>query len=168
MLRARLMGAAILLLLPVSCFGTGAEVTEDGKGLPRIVATFPDSVPAGAEVDAELTISNPGPDDMEVVAITFAPAAPLTGSQDIPQPIVDRGRNGSNPAVVTTEPEVTRISDDGLVFLFGPLEEGEETTIVFTLRVPERPGAAGNSVQVYDGRDLERIRGTRIDTVVER
>jgi hypothetical protein len=60
------------------------------------------------------------------------------------------------------------ISQDGVLYTFEGLDEGESGTFIFDVKVPEQPGTAANSVQVYDGQELERASGVRVETTVER
>ncbi|MBA3430224.1 MAG: hypothetical protein H0U16_01930, partial [Actinobacteria bacterium] len=117
--------------------------------------------------EAVLTIENPGPGDIDTVAVAFATIAPSPGTREFPVPIVGIGSDGTNPAVVEVSPEPRATSDDGVVYTFEGLAEGGSTSITFTLQMPVRPGVAANSVQVYDGRDIARARGIRLQTTVE-
>lgn len=142
-------------------------MTESGKGYPELSVAFPSSAKASSSADAVLTIENPGPGDIDTVAVAFATIAPSPGTREFPVPIVGIGRDGTNPAVLEVSPEPRAVSEDGVVYTFEGLAEGDTTDITFTLRMPARPGVAANSVQVYDGRDIARARGIRLQTTVE-
>lgn len=159
--------ASCLLFVGVAC-GSDAGLTEGGKGYPELSVSFPESAKIGNSADAVLTVENPGPGDIDTVAVAFATIAPSPGTRELPIPIVGRGFNGENPSVLEVRPEPKAVSDDGVVFTFDGVEEGGSVDITFTLKMPAVAGIAANSVQVYDGRDVERARGIRLQTTVER
>lgn len=160
-LSAALAAAAVA----VACFGT-SEVTEAGKALPQVEVEFPEEARPGSVQDAVLTVTNPGPGDMQGVTIAFA----RVGND---YPIVDVSRPD---AVVSVSPEPKTVDDNGTLYQFvsapeapeaPPLvPEGESITVTFRLRVPERRGVAANSVTVSASEDVERIRGLRLETDV--
>jgi hypothetical protein len=151
--------AGSLLFVTVGCFAD-AEVTPSGKGLPQVEVEFPANAPAGSVTNATFTVTNPGPGDMTGVAITFARVGNF-------YPIVDVASGGENPAVVSVDPEPTHVDRAGVVYRFGGLPEGESAVYRFGLVVPQRRGQAANSVTVSAAEDLERIRGLRLETVVQ-
>jgi hypothetical protein len=155
--------AAAVFLVP-ACFGSDADLTDSGEGKPVISVEFPQAVEAETSATATFQVENPGPGDMDSVLITFA----RLGRADLPDPLVDVGVQGENDAVIEVEPEPVAVSDDAVVYRFGGLEEGESMTVGFTLRMPSEPGAYANSVTAADGSDLERARGVRLETEVER
>ena len=157
---------AALLLVPVSCAG-GDELTEAGHGFPRPSIEFPATAPAGSVQTAVLTIENPGPGDIDSLFVTFVLASPMGGG-DIPMPIANGGPGGRDPNVVSISPKPVGVDDAGVNYRFEGLPEGESTEITFELRVPERPGIAANSVVVSAGEEIERARGVRLQTEVER
>lgn len=151
-----------------ACFAEDQDLAPSGRGLPVISVDFPEEVPAGSVQDAVVHVANPGPGDINFLSVTFALIAPRQGSAEFPRPIVGQGNPDDHPDVEGVTPEPRAVSGDGVVFNFGPLAEGEETTIVFTLRMPDEPGPAANSLQVGDGQEIERARGLRLETVVGR
>ncbi|HVM34352.1 MAG TPA: hypothetical protein VM784_03310 [Actinomycetota bacterium] len=158
-MRGALFLAGSLLFVAVGCFGDG-ELTSSGKGRPQVEVEFPASVRAGSVADATITVTNPGPGDMSGVAITFARVGNF-------YPIVDVASGGENPAVANVDPEPDRVDRAAVVYRFGALREGESGVYRFGLVVPDRRGPAANSVTVSAAEDLERIRGLRLETVVE-
>jgi hypothetical protein len=167
MRRSRFAAAgALLWLIPIAC-GSDAGLTEGGKGYPELSIDFPEAARASETARAVLTVSNPGPGDIDTVAVAFATIAPSPGTREFPIPIVGIGSGGENPTVLEVSPEPRAVSDDGVVYTFEGIEEGDSTSITFTLKMPVQPGIAANSVQVYDGRDIERARGIRLQTTVE-
>lgn len=172
----RLRVPCLLLLVLTSCFrGDDPNITASGKGKPEISAEIPATVEAGSVQQAAIEVTNPGPGDLEILAIAFALVGPVGEQGEFPTAIVPLGARRQNPAVVSVTPEPTGISDDGTVYTFGPLEggaprisEGDSIAIVFELRMPEREGPAANSVQAYDGNEIERARGVRLSTEVRR
>jgi len=168
MRRSRFAAAgALLWLIPIAC-GSDAGLTEGGKGYPELSVDFPSTAMISSPADAVLTVTNPGPGDIDTVAVAFATIAPSPGTRELPLPIVGRGFDGDNPSVLEVVPEPRAISEDGVVYTFGRIEEGESMKITFTLQMPTEAGIAANSLQVYDGRDVERARGIRLQTTVER
>lgn len=158
-------GAALMLLLLAGCFGPDPNLTEDGKGKPVIRAEFPARVPPGSVHTATLTVENPGPGDIGTVTVAFAGVG-APAAAGLPVELVPITTSSDNPAVRSVEPEPRRVSQDGVVYYFSPLPEGESLDIAFEIVVPERPGPAASSVSVYDGNDTERIRGLRLETEV--
>jgi hypothetical protein len=76
--------------------------------------------------------------------------------------------DGESPSVVTVEPSPNGISDDAVVYTFDGIAEGEDAAYTFEVRAPDEPGVAANSVQVYDGQEVDRASGVRVETTVER
>lgn len=187
----RLVALAAALLLMASCTGEDPNVTDSGKGKPQVTVDFPAETEPGSEHEAVITIGNPGPGDMRTVVVAFATVGPRSGQSEIPVSIVAFGVDGENPAIVATDPVPSAVSRDAVLFTFGPtcpgggtfpedcqgvsrdeaeprLAEGDTITIAFTLKVPVVSGVAANSVQVYEGSDIERAGGVRLETVVGR
>ncbi|MBA3431710.1 MAG: hypothetical protein H0U16_09560 [Actinobacteria bacterium] len=160
--------ALSMLLLPSlglalgACYGDAPRLSESGQGLPEVTVDFPLRAEAGSTQEAVFGVSNPGPGDIGSLVVAFARA----GDPDLPEPIVDAGSRGANEAVVSVEPEPLGVSDDGVVYRFEGIEEGKATTIAFRLEVPDISGTAANAVQVYDGADIERATGVRLETTV--
>jgi hypothetical protein len=167
--RRRVASTAALAVLLSSCLGPDPNLTEAGKGKPEITVEFPDEVPAGSTQVATFTVTNPGPGAIKVLAIAFA----RLGDPKLPQPIVDAAPQGEKP-VLEVDPEPRAVSRDGVVYAFGPegdvdepiLPVGESLEITFRLSMPVTPGPAGNSVQAYDGEEVERARGVRLETEI--
>jgi hypothetical protein len=166
--RRWLCAAAATLLLP-ACLGPDPNLTESGRGKPDIAVEFPARVPAGSTQEATFTITNPGPGAIDVLAIAFA----RLGDPKLPQPIVEVAPRGEG-AVLEIEPDPMAVSRDGVVYAFGSsggesepaLGVGDSLEIIFTLAMPRTPGPAGNSVQAYDGDEVERARGVRLETEI--
>ncbi len=172
-MRTLLLLTASALAL-IACTGQDPNLTETGKGKPYVTVAFPESTEPGGEYEAVIEIQNPGPEDMRTVVVAFATIAPRQGQQEFPSPIVGFGSDGVNPSVVGIDPEPSSASPDGVIYTFGPdadqprLLEGESMTITFTLKVPITAGVAANSVQVYEGSDIDRVAGVRMETLVGR
>lgn len=152
----------ILLALP-ACFSGGGDVTESGKGRPQLTISAPETAAAGDVISVELSVTNPGPEDMKEVVVVFA----RLGDPDLPYPIVEGLPGKRAEGVVDVEPAPTTRSEDGITYRFPGLDEGESTTITFDLRIPEQDGFVGNSIQVYDSADAERARGVGLKVQVE-
>jgi hypothetical protein len=106
-----------------------------------------------------LTVTNPGPEPMSSVLVTFTRVGLAT-------PIVDTAARRNNPAIVSVEPEPLTVDQAAVVYQFDGLADGESATIEFRLKVPLRQGVAANSVQVSDGGAPNRIGGIRLETTV--
>ena len=153
-----------LAILLTGCYrGPDPDVTDAGKGRPRVTATAPETAEPGATVDVVVTVSNPGPGDMPSIVVAFS----RVGDPQLPAPIVDVGRGGTTEGIASVEPEADVISPDGVRYRFGALPEGEELAITFELRMPRIRGAVGNAITVYDGNEPERARGTRLLITLE-
>jgi hypothetical protein len=159
-----LLLSSLLLCAGVACYGA-SNVTESGKGKPTLAVDFPANVSAGATEDLVLDISNPGPGDMDSVFVAFTYVG-VQGS-GLGNPLIPFGTGGENPAFASISPEPDSVSEDGSVYRFPGLAEGSSTTITFSVVVPRTRGSASNSVQVYDGSDLERGAGKAVTTTVE-
>jgi hypothetical protein len=159
---------AVLLLLFVGCFTGGENLTDTGKGRPRITADFPAAVEAGSTATLEVEVENPGPGDIPTVVIAFALVGPRSGQSELPAPLVSLGVDGENPSIVGVEPSPRGTSQDGVVYTFEGISEGGTASYSFEVKVPDEPGVAANSVQVYDGQEVDRAAGVRVETTVER
>lgn len=150
----------------VSCYGPGSSnLSREGHGRPQLTIDFPSTAPAGSTQDLDLRISNPGPGAMDSVFVAFTNVGvPGTG---LGNAIVPFTHGSKNPAVAGVDPKPEAISNDGVVYRFGPLEEGAGELITFSLVMPDTPGPAANSVQVYDGSEPDRAVGMRLSTTVE-
>ena len=167
--RPKFAAAAALALLLTSCLGPDPNLTESGQGKPQITVDFPGRAPAGSTQEATFTVTTPGPGAINVLAIAFA----RLGDPKLPQPIVEVAPRGRS-AVLEIDPRPTAVSRDGVVYAFGPAESeggpvlpvGESLEITFRLSMPVTPGPAGNSVQAYDGDQVERARGVRLESEI--
>jgi hypothetical protein len=156
------------LFLFAGCVRDTSGLTSSGLGKPGLSVSFPEAAPAGSTQTAVLEVSNPGPGEMRVLAVTFVLVGPGPNQKELPRPLIAGGVNESTGEIVSVSPEPRSVSDDGLVYTFDGLAEGATTKISFEIRVPQVPGAFANSVQVHDGQDLERLTGVRLDTLIER
>jgi hypothetical protein len=150
--------AAIVLgcaLVATACFGTTSE-----SGLPELEIEFPARSAPGSVRTAEFTITNAGPEAMPTLVVAFTRVGNFT-------PIVDAGFRGRNPAIKAVRPQPNNVSEGGVEYFFDGLGVGESTTIEFDLVIPDAEGPAANSVTVYDGSDVERVSGSRLETSVE-
>jgi hypothetical protein len=138
-----------------ACFGAD----DSGPRPPEISIAFPATSEAGSVQAMILTVTNPGPEPMSSVLVTFTRVGMDT-------PIVDGAARRRNPAVVSIDPEPLTVDQAAVVYQFEGLAEGESTTIEFRLKVPVRQGEAANSVQVSDGGSPDRGRGVRLETTV--
>ncbi|MFN2588731.1 MAG: hypothetical protein ABR613_11525 [Actinomycetota bacterium] len=166
MKRARVLAAVAVLVAATACFGPDPNLTESGKGKPVVSAEFPERVDAGSVATAKLTVENPGPGDIGTVTVAFAGVGAPAASGPLPVDLVPITASSENPAVRSVEPQPSRVSPDGVVYYFGALPEGETLEIAFEIVAPEEPGSAASSVSIYDGNDIERIRGLRLQTEV--
>jgi hypothetical protein len=159
---------AALLLLPLlaACFDPSPDVTEAGKGLPLLTVEFPAEVEPGSVHDLVVTVENPGPGDMPAFFIAFGTVG-VGGEAVVAEPLLVAGPPGQpSPSVLEVEPEPVTVGQGGLVFKFGPLQEGESRTVTFAVQAPEESGTYANSVQAYDATEIDRIRGARLQTTV--
>jgi hypothetical protein len=127
-----------------------------------VTVDFPATVESGSRATATFQIENPGPGDMDGLALAFA----LLGRSDLPETLVAFGVQRNQRSVIQVRPEPRAVSPDGAVYTFDGLEEGESVTIEFDLRIPTRPGTYANSVTASEASDLERSRGVRLETEV--
>jgi len=160
----RLVLGCLLAAFFAGCYLPDPDLTPEGKGLPVVtLGDFPATVAPGSRHSVALTIENPGPSDMESIVVAFS----RLGDPALPEPIVDVAPRGDTGPVEAVEPEPDAVSQDGVIYRFGSLEEGDTLTIVFELSIPQIDGPAGNAVQVYDGAEPDRARGVRLETRVE-
>lgn len=162
----RRLAPALALLALVACFGPDPNLTAGGKGKPLVSAVFPERVAAGSVNAATVTVENPGPGDIATVTVAFAGVGVPAASGPLPVDLVPITTSSENPAIASVEPEPEKVSDDGVVYYFGSLEEGATMDITFEIVAPEQPGPAASSVSVYDGSETDRIRGLRLETEV--
>lgn len=165
-MRGLAAGAAALLILLTGCFGPDPNLTETGKGRPVLSVEFPEEAAPGAVETATLTVENPGPGDIEILTVAFAGVGVPAASGPLPADLVPVTTTPDNPAVASVEPEPQKVSNDGVVYYFGRLGEGDTTEIAFDLVLPKTPGPVASSVSVYDAREIDRIRGVRLATAI--
>lgn len=160
------IGLALFGVLALALFIANRDIPEEEAGHPLITVEFPQSADPGSVQTATFTITNPGPEEMSSLFLSFARVGPAVGERELPVPIVDVGARNENPSIVAVDPEPDAVSLDGVVYRFGSLAAGDTTTISFDLRIPETPGPAANSVAAYPGEFPDRARGVRLDTQV--
>ena len=166
MIAVRIAVASLLLLCSgVACRAGDSNLSASGKGKPTLVVEFPATLGAGATGDLVLEISNPGPGAMDSVFVAFTNVG-VPGS-GLGTALVPPGAGGENAAVADVDPEPESVSDDGIVYRFPGLSVGAATTITFSIVAPEERGQAASSVQVYDGKELDRATGERVSTTVQ-
>ena len=77
--------------------------------------------------------------------------------------------DGESASIIEVEPSPRATSHDGVVFTFDGLAEGERRVLFIPSDgAGSKPGVAANSVQVYDGQEIDRAAGVRVETTVER
>lgn len=162
----RVVVAVLALALLAACFGPDPNLTESGKGKPLLTVEFPERASRGSLATATLTIENPGPGDMGSVVVAFVTVGVAGASGPLPAELVPVTTSSDNPAIASVSPEPRDVSDDGVVYVFDGLEEGQSREISFEIRVPIEPGPAANSVSVYAGEDADRIKGVLLQTEV--
>lgn len=154
-------------VVAAACYSTDPDVSPAGAGLPDLEIEFPENAERGSVQPAVMTITNPGPRPISTLVVAFARVGPGGGGAELPTPIVDGGARRKNPAIVSIAPEPRAVSLAAVEFTFDGLAEGESTEITFELKVPDATGEAANSVTVYEGSDTSRIRGARLQTIVQ-
>lgn len=165
----RSRGLVLALTVVVACLagacsrGPDPNLTDTGKGRPVVTAEFPEAAAAGDVVTAAIHVENPGPGDIQPIVVAFT----RVGDPSLPLPIVEPRRGLQEAGIEDIRPEPQGASPQDSTFTFAGVLEGESTTIEFDLRIPEdAEGTVGNVVQVYDGADIDRARGVRIETTV--
>ena len=153
-------GSLLIVFCLSACVGGASQVTASGKGLPELKIEFPPVVEAGSTETAIVTVTNPGPEELPSLLITFA----LVGSDT---PLVTIGAEGSNPSIAGVDPEPVGVSEDGVIYRFDGLAEGKSIEVAFDIVIPDVRGPVANSVTVADGNEVERATGDRLETVVE-
>ena len=158
---------ALFVVMFAACRGD-ENLTDTGMGLPTVSAEFPETVTTGSTETLDVTVENPGPGDMDTIAIAFALIGPSSGESGFPAPLIAIGVKGESPSIVEVEPSPNGVSQDAVVYTFEGIPEGESASYSFDVKVPDEPGTAANSVQVYDGQEVDRAAGVRVETTVER
>lgn len=157
-----LLAALFGLVLLTACAGPDPNLTERGTGKPQVTAEFPRQAQAGEVVTVVIEVTNPGPEDMTSVVVSFA----RVGDPSLPYPIVEPLPDRARAGIEDIRPEPSGESPPDATYTFGPLAEGATTSIEFDLLIPQREGTVGNSVQIYDGAEPERARGVRVEMEV--
>lgn len=153
------------LLLGAVCAGD-----PTGPGQPQLELSFPAKAASSTVETATLVVTNPGPENIETLVVSFSLVGSAGGT--VSEPLVASGARKRSPSIADVRPEPGGVSLDGVVFRFaGPssspvLAAGEEIGLEFDIRVPRRPGLSASSVQVYAGEDSERGQGVRLETEV--
>ena len=167
MRRAVAILGCLAALVATACFGPDPNLTESGKGKPRVTVEFPAEVQRSSVNTAVVEVTNPGPGDMAGFSIEFSLVG-LGGTQGVPTPLVASGSQEKSPSIDGVDPEPNAVSLEGVRFFFGALEEGGSTTVRFEIVAPDEPGTAANAVIVADTEEAERSRGVRLVTEVTR
>lgn len=162
-LRGSLAAALAFVALTACTGGPDPNVTESGAGKPQLSAEFPEAAGPGDVVTAVLQISNPGPQDMDSIVVSFV----RVGDPSLPAPIVEPRKGRKQSGIEDIRPEPRGESPSDATYAFQGIPEGESVTIEFDLRLPEEPGTVGNSVQVYDGSEVDRAAGVRLEIDVQ-
>ena len=153
------------LLLGAVCAGE-----ETGPGRPQLEVSFPEQVRTSAVATATLRVTNPGPEAIDSLVVSFSLVGSAGGT--VSQPLVASGARKQSPSIADVRPKPGGVSLDGVVFRFSGdgstavLDAGEEISIEFDIRVPRPPGLSASSVQVYAGENPERAQGVRLETEV--
>lgn len=162
-MRKALAAIAAGLLVLGGCSGPDPNLTGSGKGKPLVTAEFPDTAAPGDVVTAVIHVENPGPGDMEPIVVAFT----RVGDPSLPLPIVEPRRTLKDAGIEDIRPEPQGASPMDSTFTFPGVAEGDSTTIEFDLRVPDdAEGTMGNVIQVYDGAEIDRARGARLQLEV--
>ena len=146
-----------------ACYRDVSNLSSSGKGLPEVAIEFPESTSPGSVHTAALQVANPGPGDIERLAVAFALVG-APAAEGLPSSLIRAAGGGRRDSVLGVSPDPTSVSPDGAVYRFEGLNEGESVTIEFELRVPRASGVAANSVVVSDDSDPSRARGARLET----
>ena len=156
-------GALVLGGLAVSRLGDTGEVED--KAALTVSVSFPTAAAPGDVATAEITITNSGSADVKALFVSFSLVGG-GGEAGVIDPLV-AAVAGEQPSIVAVRPSPDATGGGGVRYGFGRLAAGESTTVEFDLRVPESPGTAANSVQVYDGSDPDVATGARLTTEVD-
>ena len=155
----------VLGLVLTACYRDVSNLSATGEGLPQVAVHFPETSAPGSVHTAALEVANPGPGDIDRLAVSFALVG-APAAEGLPSTLVGAAGGGRRDTVLGVSPRPMSVSPDGAVYRFGGLAEGESVTIEFELRVPRIPGVAANSVIVSDDSDPSRARGARLETTV--
>lgn len=162
-MKTRVLVTGCALLLLVGCAGPDPNLTETGAGKPQLTVDFPQTAAPGDVVTASIEVTNPGPRDMDSIVVSFA----RVGDPSLPEPIVEPRKGRIQSGIEDIRPEPRGESPADATYAFGGIAEGGSLTLEFDLRMPEESGSFGNSVQVYDGSEVERAAGIRLEIEIE-
>ena len=157
-----LLSACVAVLLLSACTGSDQNLTETGAGKPQLTVEFPDTAASGDVVTASIEVSNPGPQDMDSIVVSFV----RVGDPSLPEPLVEPRKGRLQSGIEDIRPEPRGQSPADATYAFEGIPEGGTVTLEFDLRIPEGSGTFGNSVQVYDGSEVDRAAGIRLDIEV--
>ncbi|MDQ3955715.1 MAG: hypothetical protein M3285_09220 [Actinomycetota bacterium] len=155
------VGALVLGGLAVSRLGDTGEVGD--KAELSVSVSFPTTAAPGDVATAAITVTNSGSADVKALFVSFSLVGG-GGEAGVVEPLVEAVA-GEQPSIVAVRPPPDA-TGGGMRYGFGRLAAGDSTTVEFDLRVPESPGTASNSVQVYDGSDPDVATGARLTTEV--
>lgn len=159
------VAVAAALLLGAVCAGE-----EAGPGEPQLDVSFPAEVRSSAVATAILRVTNPGPEEIDSLVVSFSLVGSAGGT--VSEPLVASGARKQSPSIADVRPDPGGVSLDGVVFRFAGkgsspvLAAGEKISLEFDIRVPRPPGPSAGSVQVYAGENPERAQGVRLETEV--
>ena len=161
-MRRAFLGACVAVLFFAACTGSDPNLTETGAGKPQLTAEFPETASSGDVVTAAIEVTNPGPQDMDSIVVSFV----RVGDPSLPEPIVEPRKGRLQSGIEDIRPEPQGQSPADATYAFEGIPEGQTVTLEFDLRIPEGPGTFGNSVQVYDGAEVGRAAGIRLEIEV--
>jgi hypothetical protein len=161
------------LLLGAVCAGPDSNLTDSGQGKPTVAVSFPRHTARAEVAPAVVQVRNPGPGDIHSLVVAFSLVG-VGGPAGVADPLVEIGARGRSPSIVDVRPRPDAISSDGVIYRFSSssggttpvLAEGRSLELTFRLRVPDRPGPAASSVQVYAGEEPDRSEGALLETEV--
>lgn len=164
----------LVALLSAGCYGEDSNLTESGKGKPRVVVDFPATAEAGSTQELTIEVTNPGPGAMPNVFVAFTLVG-VGGAEGVAQPLVVGGPGGRSPSVEAVDPEPIDSGEAGTVYKFASapggagepfLPVGKSVSLKFRIELPERAGSYANSLQVYDGSEPDRAGGFMLEVEV--
>jgi hypothetical protein len=160
------------LLLGAVCAGSGASLTESGRGKPEVQVSFPARTSPASVETAVVDVTNPGPGDIDSLFVAFSLVG-VGGVDGVAEPLVETGARGHSPSIVNVRPPPEATSRDGVIYRFSDptgrrpiLAVGDSVQVEFDLRAPHELGRAASSLQVYAGEDPARSQGTLLETEV--
>ena len=157
-----LVALCVVSLGSFACTGPDPNVTETGGGKPQLALEFPETAESGEVVTATIEVTNPGPRDMDSIVVSFV----RVGDPSLPEPIVEPRQGRLRSGIEAIRPEPRGQSPADATYAFDGIPEGGSVTLEFDLRIPDGAGTFGNSVQVYDGTEVDRAAGVRLEIEV--